>query len=48
MDIKRTNENSLPREVFDHPKMGFSIPLHKFLTMSLKNLRVQSFEKHTH
>jgi asparagine synthase (glutamine-hydrolysing) len=36
--IRKMMENSLPDEVFNHPKSGFSIPLHDFRNDAFKSL----------
>ncbi|MHA8057428.1 asparagine synthase (glutamine-hydrolyzing) [Aquirufa nivalisilvae] len=36
--IRKMMENSLPEEVFNHPKSGFSIPLHDFRNKEFKSL----------
>lgn len=36
--IRRIMENRLPREVFDHPKQGFNIPLSKYQNEAFKKL----------
>lgn len=36
--IRKMMENELPNEVFNHPKSGFSIPLHDFRNSSFKKL----------
>ena len=36
--IRRMMKNELPQEVFDHPKSGFSIPLHKYENEAYHNL----------
>lgn len=36
--IRKIMEKELPPEVFNHPKMGFSIPLHQYQNTAFKNL----------
>ena len=36
--IRQIMEKELPSEVFNHPKSGFSIPLHKYQNTTFKNL----------
>jgi len=36
--LRKMMEDSLPSEVFNHPKMGFSIPLYKYQNEAFKNL----------
>jgi asparagine synthase (glutamine-hydrolysing) len=36
--IRQIMEKELPKEVFNHPKSGFSIPLHKYQNKAFKNL----------
>jgi asparagine synthase (glutamine-hydrolysing) len=38
LDIRKMMENQLPKEVFNHPKSGFSIPLHDFRNDTFVNL----------
>ncbi len=39
--VRKMMENDLPDEVFNHPKSGFSIPLHDFKTEEFKQLAYQ-------
>lgn len=41
MVIREMMKNELPISVFEHPKSGFSIPLHDFKNESFKNLAIQ-------
>jgi asparagine synthase (glutamine-hydrolysing) len=43
--LRKMMENELPREVFDHPKSGFSIPLHDFRNNEFKNLASELLSK---
>lgn len=36
--IRKIMEKALPSEVFDHPKMGFSIPLYQYQNTAFRNL----------
>lgn len=36
--LRRIMENELPAEVFDHPKQGFNIPLHKYQNDTFNSL----------
>ncbi len=36
--LRKIMKDQLPEEVFSHPKMGFSIPLHKYQNEAFKNL----------
>lgn len=45
--LRELMKNSLPREVFDHPKMGFSIPLHKFFNYEFEKF-ARSIIRKTH
>jgi len=36
--LRKIMKDQLPLEVFDHPKMGFSIPLHKYQNEAYKEI----------
>lgn len=45
--LRELMKNCLPREVFDHPKMGFSLPLHKFFNSEFEKF-ARSIIRKTH
>jgi asparagine synthase (glutamine-hydrolysing) len=41
--IREMMKNSLPQSVFDHPKQGFAIPMHRFQNQAFKDLTEKLF-----